>query len=105
MNTILVTGCAGFIGSHLSEKLLEQGFKVLGLDNLSNGKLTNIASIMKNKNFKFLKCDINDNKISMSFLMMLKLFINLLLHNTHSCTKYKNAEHSKTKTYLKFYFN
>jgi UDP-glucose 4-epimerase len=33
------------------------------LDNLSNGKLTNIASIMKNKNFKFLKCDINDNKI------------------------------------------
>ena len=63
MNTILVTGCAGFIGSHLSEKLLEQGFKVLGLDNLSNGKLTNIASIMKNKNFKFLKCDINDNKI------------------------------------------
>ena len=63
MNTILVTGCAGFIGSHLSEKLLEQGFRVLGLDNLSNGKLTNIASIMKNKNFKFLKCDINDNKI------------------------------------------
>ena len=45
MNTILVTGCAGFIGSHLSEKLLEQGFRVLGLDNLSNGKLTNIASL------------------------------------------------------------
>ena len=33
------------------------------MDNLSNGKLINIACIMKNKNFKFLKCDINDNKI------------------------------------------
>ena len=51
----------------------------MALDNLSNGKLTNIASINKNKNFKFLKCDINDNKIFDEFLMMLKLFI-ILLH-------------------------
>ena len=63
MIRILVTGCAGFIGSHLTETLLNKGFKVYGIDNLSNGKLTNIASIRKNKNFKFLKCDINDNKI------------------------------------------
>ena len=47
MKRILVTGCAGFIGSHLSEKLLKLGFEVLGLDNLSNGKLSNIDSFKK----------------------------------------------------------
>ena len=63
MKRILVTGCAGFIGSHLSEKLLKLGFEVLGLDNLSNGKLSNIDSFKKNKNFKFFKCDINEKKV------------------------------------------
>ena len=35
MNSVLVTGCAGFIGFHLSNRLLELGFRVVGLDNLS----------------------------------------------------------------------
>jgi UDP-N-acetylglucosamine 4-epimerase len=38
-NIFLVTGAAGFIGSHIIEKLLEYGFKVRGLDNFSNGKM------------------------------------------------------------------
>ena len=51
MYRILVTGCAGFIGSHLSEELLRRGYTVLGIDNLSNGKLSNINSFINNKKF------------------------------------------------------
>ena len=36
---ILVTGCAGFIGSNLSQKLIKEGYRVIGIDNLSNGHI------------------------------------------------------------------
>ena len=61
----MVTGGAGFIGSHLCEKLLENGFSVVALDNLDeyydpNIKRENISSI--NGDFKFIKADITDYK-------------------------------------------
>ncbi len=62
MKTALVTGGAGFIGSHLCEKLIETGIKVICIDNLGTGKKENLKKIIKNKNFKFIKHDVR-NKI------------------------------------------
>lgn len=55
---ILVTGGAGFIGSHLCEYLLSKGNKVICVDNLFTGSKENIEHLLDNKNFKFLKHDI-----------------------------------------------
>ncbi|MEW6295747.1 MAG: UDP-glucuronic acid decarboxylase family protein [Candidatus Diapherotrites archaeon] len=58
MNSVLVTGGAGFIGSHLCDALIEGGNKVVCIDNLITGKKRNISHLIKNKNFKFIKADI-----------------------------------------------
>jgi len=55
---ILVTGGAGFVGSHLTDSLLFNGQKVIVLDNLINGKLDNLINAKKHDNFKFIKGDI-----------------------------------------------
>ncbi len=55
---VLVTGGAGFIGSHLSRKLLELGHKVLVLDNLSGGRKENITDLIQQPGFTFNKVDI-----------------------------------------------
>jgi UDP-glucose 4-epimerase len=65
----LVTGGAGFIGSHLVELLISQGHNVVVLDNLSSGRLDNLSAVEKNPNFSFLKLDIRDMKgMAQSFL-------------------------------------
>jgi UDP-glucose 4-epimerase len=55
---ILVTGGAGFIGSHLTDELLKQGYHVVVVDNLRNGSLHNLNEAVKNLNFEFIKGDI-----------------------------------------------
>lgn len=58
--TILMTGVAGMIGSHLLDDLLAKNYKVIGIDNLAYGKTVNIDHNMSNPNFKFYKVDILD---------------------------------------------
>lgn len=55
---ILLTGVAGFLGSNLLSKLLSEGHKVWGIDNLSMGKLENISQHLDNKDFTFIEADI-----------------------------------------------
>ena len=59
---VIVTGCAGFIGSNLVDLLLKKNFSVLGIDNLSTGHLRNLDDANKNKNFHFVKLDLLDIK-------------------------------------------
>jgi UDP-glucose 4-epimerase len=59
-NNILVTGGAGFIGSHILDKLMEEGFDVTVIDNLETGRLENLAQHEKNKDFHFIRGDIRD---------------------------------------------
>jgi dTDP-glucose 4,6-dehydratase len=59
MPRALVTGAAGFIGSHLSEHLLEHGFSVVGMDNLATGNLANIEPLA-GRGFVFVKHDVTD---------------------------------------------
>ena len=60
---ILITGGAGFIGSHLCESLLSDGHNVTIIDNLSTGKYSNIAHLQDNKNFRYVLGSILDKNL------------------------------------------
>tara|TARA_B100001093_G_scaffold520093_1_gene612624 strand:+ start:2026 stop:2982 length:957 start_codon:yes stop_codon:yes gene_type:complete len=65
--TLLVTGCAGFIGSHLVDFLLKKKYNVIGLDNLSTGNKFFLNFALSKKNFKFVKIDLFNGKIDKYF--------------------------------------
>ena len=58
--TYLVTGAAGFIGSHSTERLLNQGQRVVGVDNLRTGHLENLAVARSSPNFEWVLADAGD---------------------------------------------
>ncbi len=58
--TAVVTGGAGFLGSHLCDKLLDEKFKVICVDNLSTGSTDNISHLFGNDNFSFIKHDVTN---------------------------------------------
>ena len=59
---ILVTGGAGFLGSHLCNELINSNFNVICLDNLFTGKIENLKHLENYKEFKFIKHDVTEYK-------------------------------------------
>ena len=73
MKTILITGCAGFIGSSFIKSIIKKNIKIIGIDDLSSGY---IKSLPKNKNFKFIKGDCGNKRI----LDKIKNKIDIIIH-------------------------
>ena len=62
MSSHLITGCAGFVGSHLAKRLIKEGHEVFGVDNLVCGFRENIKDLYFNKSFEFMQIDIRHMK-------------------------------------------
>ena len=58
MKKVLITGGAGFIGSHLTKQLITEGHQITSLDNLSTGSLKNVEEFIDNKRFNLITSDI-----------------------------------------------
>lgn len=57
---VLITGGAGFLGSHLSDRFIAEGWEVVAMDNLSTGSIDNVAHLLGNDNFTFIKQDVTE---------------------------------------------
>ena len=55
---ILITGAAGFLGSHLCDRFIKEGYQVIGMDNLITGDMKNIEHLLKMESFEFYHHDI-----------------------------------------------
>ncbi len=73
MEIVLITGAAGFIGSHLCEKYIREGFEVYGIDNLLTGNIKNLDTVMDSPRFYFKENDITED-------LDLKIDFDLILH-------------------------
>ncbi len=67
MSTILLTGAAGFIGSHLADALLVRGHRVIGVDNLGLGTRANISSPLSHPSFRLIEADVSGEDFASSF--------------------------------------
>ncbi|WP_448552172.1 NAD-dependent epimerase/dehydratase family protein [Thalassotalea montiporae] len=72
METILVTGAAGFFGSFICDEFISNGYKVIGVDNLFRGKLENLSEVNDNENFEFVKMDLSENGADIQLHNILK---------------------------------
>ena len=79
MKKILLLGYAGFIGSHLTERLLKDGHEVIGLDNYFTGSKQNVAHLLSNPNLEIIRHDVT-NPYSIQCDEIYNLLV--LLHQT-----------------------
>lgn len=75
MGCVLVTGGAGFIGSHLVERLVKEGYKVIVVDNLLRGNIGNLSRIIKA--VQFVKCDVRNHEIMNGIIKKADVVIHL----------------------------
>jgi len=61
MPRILITGAAGFLGSHLCDRYIREGYDVIGIDNLITGDLNNISHLIELTNFSFINHDVTEH--------------------------------------------
>ena len=60
MKRVLITGAAGFLGSHLCDRFINEGFSVIGMDNFITGDIKNIQHLHNHSNFKFIEHDVTE---------------------------------------------
>lgn len=96
----LITGGAGFIGSHLLDSLLGRGYRVDCIDNLHLGRVENIEHQLKNKNFKFYEFDVLDLKRLISLFRRRKY--NLVFHLVANSDIRQSAVNTKLDIELNF---
>jgi dTDP-glucose 4,6-dehydratase len=58
---VLITGAAGFLGSHLCDRFIKEGYAVIGMDNLITGDMKNIAHLQNNPSFTFIHHDVTQH--------------------------------------------
>ena len=69
---VIVTGGAGFIGSHLAEELAGRGYQTIILDDLSTGKIENIKELLKNDSVEFIRGSVTDLSLLKGLLIRRK---------------------------------
>jgi dTDP-glucose 4,6-dehydratase len=60
MKKVLITGAAGFLGSHLCDRFLQEGYHVTAMDNFITGDIKNISHLTENPNFSFIEHDVTE---------------------------------------------
>lgn len=78
--TVGVTGSAGFIGSHVVDRLIERGDRVIGLDNLAYGRRENFAQHVGNSRFDFHEVDVTDADTTIALLRECDVIVHLAAH-------------------------